>query len=193
MFSPHVWRHAGGVPSTPCACAAPSFTRTCLLHAQVQTPTPTLVLGTNKERLEKKLADDMRWRLVPVDLAKKLEEDMRSRLVPVVPAAQLAPPQQSASGSPGAVASEEEEPPRDAMALSTLSGDEQGIILGKLPNTLEPRLVMYFSSASKELRALLTPAVQQQLRTDYEEATALCDGHAGLQGAARGEKGPMGL
>ena len=83
-----------------------------------------------------------------------------------------------------------------AMAFSTLSGDEQGIILGKLPNTLEPRLVMYFSSASKELRALLTPAVQQQLiqlRTDYEEATALCDGHAGLQGAARGEKGPMGL
>jgi hypothetical protein len=33
---------------------------------------------------------------------------------------------------------------------------------------------MYFSSANKELRVLLTPAVQQQLRTDYEEATALC-------------------
>ena len=61
-----------------------------------------------------------------------------------------------------------------AMALSKLSGDEQGIILGQLRNTLEPRLVMYFSSASKELRALLPPAVQQQLRTDYEEATALC-------------------
>ena len=60
------------------------------------------------------------------------------------------------------------------MALSKLSGDEQGIILGQLRNTLEPRLVMYFSSASKELRALLTPAVQQQLRADYEEATALC-------------------
>ena len=59
------------------------------------------------------------------------------------------------------------------MALSTLSGDEQGVILGQLRNTLEPRLVMYFSSANKELRALLTPAVQQQLRTDYEEATAL--------------------
>ena len=63
---------------------------------------------------------------------------------------------------------------RVAMALSKLSGDEQGIILGQLRNTLEPRLVMYFSSASKELRALLTPAVRQQLRTDYEEATALC-------------------
>ena len=60
------------------------------------------------------------------------------------------------------------------MALSKLSGDEQGVILGQLRNTLEPRLVMYFSSASKELRALLPPAVQQQLRTDYEEATALC-------------------
>ena len=60
------------------------------------------------------------------------------------------------------------------MALSKLSGDEQGIILGQLRNTLEPRLAMYFSSASKELRALLTPAVRQQLRTDYEAATALC-------------------
>ena len=60
------------------------------------------------------------------------------------------------------------------MALSTLSGDEQGVILGQLRNALEPRLVMYFSSASKELRALLPPAAQQQLRTDYEEATALC-------------------
>ena len=60
------------------------------------------------------------------------------------------------------------------MALSTLSLDEQGIILGQLRNALEPRLVMYFSSASKELRALLPPAVQQQLRADYEEATALC-------------------
>ena len=60
------------------------------------------------------------------------------------------------------------------MALSELSGDEQGVVLGQLRNTLEPRLVMYFSSASKELRALLPPAVQQQLRTDYEEATALC-------------------
>jgi len=61
-----------------------------------------------------------------------------------------------------------------AMALSALSGDEQGIILGQLRNALEPRLVMYCSSASKELRALLLPAARQQLRADYEEATALC-------------------
>ena len=61
-----------------------------------------------------------------------------------------------------------------AMAFSKLSGDEQGIILGQLRNALEPRLVMYLSSASKELRALLPPAVQRELRADYEEATALC-------------------
>ena len=62
-----------------------------------------------------------------------------------------------------------------ALAFSKLSGDEQGIIMGKLlRNTLEPRLVMYFSSASKELRALLPPVAQQQLKTVYEEATALC-------------------
>jgi hypothetical protein len=60
------------------------------------------------------------------------------------------------------------------MALSKLSGDEQGIILGQLRNTLEPRLVMYFSSASSELRPLLTPAVRQQLRDDHEVAAALC-------------------
>ena len=53
------------------------------------------------------------------------------------------------------------------MTLSTLSGDEQGIILGQLRNTLEPRLVMYFSTASKELRALL-PAACSLLR-DGEE------------------------
>ena len=40
-----------------------------------------------------------------------------------------------------------------AMAFSKLSGDEQGIILGQLRNKLEPRLAMYFSSASKERTA----------------------------------------
>jgi hypothetical protein len=60
------------------------------------------------------------------------------------------------------------------MALSKLSGDEQGIILGQLRNTLEPRLAMNFSSASSELRPLLTPAVRQQLRDDHEVAAALC-------------------
>jgi hypothetical protein len=60
------------------------------------------------------------------------------------------------------------------MALSKLSGDEQGIILGQLCNTLEPRLAMYFSSASSELRPLLTLAVRQQLKADHEVAAALC-------------------
>ena len=35
------------------------------------------------------------------------------------------------------------------MALSALSGDEQGVILGQLRNALEPRLVMYFSMPAK--------------------------------------------
>ena len=60
------------------------------------------------------------------------------------------------------------------MALSNLSGDEQGIILGQLCNTLEPRRAMYFSSACTELRVLLTPAMRQQLRANHEEAAALC-------------------
>eukprot|EP00964_Phaeocystis_antarctica_P148437 scaffold115282_cov63-Phaeocystis_antarctica.AAC.3 len=60
------------------------------------------------------------------------------------------------------------------MALSKLSADEHGIILSQLLNPLEPRLVVYFSSASSGLRLLLTPALQQQLRADHEVAAALC-------------------
>jgi len=60
------------------------------------------------------------------------------------------------------------------MALSKLSGDEQGIILGQLWTPLEPRLAVYLSSANKELRLLLTPALRQQLRADHTEAAALC-------------------
>ena len=60
------------------------------------------------------------------------------------------------------------------MALLMLSGDAQGIILGQLCSTLEPRLAMYFSGASSELRALLPLAVRQQLQADHEAAAALC-------------------
>eukprot|EP00964_Phaeocystis_antarctica_P063563 scaffold38150_cov65-Phaeocystis_antarctica.AAC.25 len=60
------------------------------------------------------------------------------------------------------------------MALSKLSADEHGIILGQLCNALEPRLAWYFSSANSGLRLLLTPALQQQLRADHEAAVALC-------------------
>ena len=63
---------------------------------------------------------------------------------------------------------------RAAMALSKLSADEQGIILGQLCNALEPRRAVYFSSASSGLRVLLTPALLQQLRADHEVAAALC-------------------
>ena len=61
------------------------------------------------------------------------------------------------------------------MALSKLSGDEQGIIFGQLCNPLEPSLAVYFSSASRELRLLLTPALQQQLKAAHEAAVALCN------------------
>ena len=39
------------------------------------------------------------------------------------------------------------------MALSKLSGDEQGIILGQLCNTLEPRLAVYFTLEQRQSRA----------------------------------------
>ena len=60
-----------------------------------------------------------------------------------------------------------------AMALSKLSGDEQCIIFSQLCNTLDPGVAVAFGSISNELRAL-TPALLQQLRNDYEAATALC-------------------
>eukprot|EP00964_Phaeocystis_antarctica_P117890 scaffold81734_cov66-Phaeocystis_antarctica.AAC.1 len=59
------------------------------------------------------------------------------------------------------------------MALSKLSGDEQGIIFSKLCNTLEPRVAVALSSASHELREL-TQALLQQLRADHEAVAALC-------------------
>eukprot|EP00964_Phaeocystis_antarctica_P069786 scaffold42455_cov59-Phaeocystis_antarctica.AAC.1 len=59
------------------------------------------------------------------------------------------------------------------MALSKLSGDEQRIVFTQLCNVLEPRLAVYLSSASNELRTA-TQALLQQLRTDHEAAAALC-------------------
>ena len=54
-----------------------------------------------------------------------------------------------------------------AMALCTLSEDEQRILFVQLCNVLEPRIVVYFSSTSSELREL-TQALLQQLRADHE-------------------------
>ena len=79
---------------------------------------------------------------------------------------------------------------RAAMALSKLSGDEQGIVFVQLCNVLNPHLAVALSSASNELRTA-TQALLPQLRTDHEVAAALCLklGIAELQGAARGEVG----
>ena len=59
------------------------------------------------------------------------------------------------------------------MALSKLSGDEQGIIFVQLCNLLEPGIAVAFGSANSELWAL-TQAQRQQLRADYDVAAALC-------------------
>ena len=59
------------------------------------------------------------------------------------------------------------------MALSKLSGDEQGIVFVQLCNVLNPHLAVALSSASNELRTA-TQALLPQLRTDHEAAAALC-------------------
>ena len=61
---------------------------------------------------------------------------------------------------------------RAAMALATLSGDEQCIIFSQLCNTLDPGIAVAFGSASSELRTL-TQALLQQLKADHEVAAAL--------------------
>ena len=53
------------------------------------------------------------------------------------------------------------------MALSKLSGDEQGILFTQLCNALEPGVAVALSSVSNELRTA-TLALQQQLRADHE-------------------------
>ena len=58
------------------------------------------------------------------------------------------------------------------MALSKLSGDEQGIVFFQLCNVLEPCTAVYLSSASHELRTA-TQALLPQLRADHEAAAAL--------------------
>ena len=59
------------------------------------------------------------------------------------------------------------------MAFAALSGDEQRILFTKLCNVLEPRLAVYLSSTSNDLREP-TQALVQQLRADHEVAAALC-------------------
>jgi Ran GTPase-activating protein (RanGAP) involved in mRNA processing and transport len=59
------------------------------------------------------------------------------------------------------------------MALSKLSGDEQGIVFVQLCNVLDPRLAVTLSSINNELRTA-TQEGRQQLRADHEAAAALC-------------------
>merc|ERR1711951_346236 len=62
---------------------------------------------------------------------------------------------------------------RAAMALSGLSGDEQGILFVQLCNVLDPGIAVALSSVSNELRTA-TRAPLQQLKTGHEAAAALC-------------------
>jgi len=59
------------------------------------------------------------------------------------------------------------------MALSALSGDEQGILFVELCNVLDPGIAVALSSVSNELRTS-TRAPLQQLKTGHEAAAALC-------------------
>ena len=58
------------------------------------------------------------------------------------------------------------------MALAALSGDEQRVIFSRLCNVLDPGVAVALASVNSELWTL-TPAERQQLRADYEAATAL--------------------
>jgi len=59
------------------------------------------------------------------------------------------------------------------MALSALSGDEQGILFVQLCDVLDPGIAVALSSVSNELRTA-TRVPLQQLMTDHEAAAALC-------------------
>ena len=59
------------------------------------------------------------------------------------------------------------------MALSALSGDEQGILFVQLCNVLDPGIAVALSSVSNELRTA-TQAPLPQLKADHEAAAALC-------------------
>ena len=59
------------------------------------------------------------------------------------------------------------------MALSKLSGDEQGILFVQLCNVLDPGIAVALSSVSNELRTA-TRVPLQQLQADHEAVAALC-------------------
>ena len=59
------------------------------------------------------------------------------------------------------------------MALSELSGDEQGILFVQLCNVLDPGIAVALSSVNNELRTA-TRVPLQHLKTGHEAAAALC-------------------
>ena len=59
------------------------------------------------------------------------------------------------------------------MALSKLSGDEEGILFVQLCNVLDPGIAVALSSVNNELRTA-TRVPLQQLKTGHEAAAALC-------------------
>ena len=62
---------------------------------------------------------------------------------------------------------------RVAMALSKLSGDEQGILFVQLCNVLDPGIAVALSSVNNELRTA-TRVPLQQLKAGHEAAAAWC-------------------
>ena len=59
------------------------------------------------------------------------------------------------------------------MALSKLSGDEQGILFVQLCSVLDPGIAVALSSVSSELRTATRPLLPQ-LKNGHEAAAALC-------------------
>ena len=66
------------------------------------------------------------------------------------------------------------------MALSSLGGDEVGLIFSRLANPLEQWLAIDFGSASSGLW-VLTKALQQELKAEHEVVAALCQ-KVGMRG-----------
>ena len=59
------------------------------------------------------------------------------------------------------------------MSLSSLGGDEVGLIFSRLANPLEQWLAVDFGSATSGLR-VLTKALQRELKAEHEVIAALC-------------------
>ena len=81
------------------------------------------------------------------------------------------PPHKSSAGI--ALPSARARRARVAMALSALSGDEQGILFVQLCNVLDPGIAVALSSVNNELRTA-TWVPLEQLKSDHEAAAALC-------------------